>query len=183
MKIKKLVSICKLNKTAIIYERKTGEVIQQYIGDGNAFYPIYGLPRLTKESLLTIFDIAQEDWDKWKVRVQEAPPKEFTDDLVENEEPISKFYQQIVINGELIKSMCMPNYGTVFYKDAYMGPIRDGEEIMFYGRYCGEEPIIAVKSGLLLQATILPTKIESDILWNMKGMLSGCRDIEAQEEW
>ena len=32
----------------------------QYIGDGNAVYPISGLPELDEESILTIFDVPEK---------------------------------------------------------------------------------------------------------------------------
>lgn len=61
MKIKNIAAICKKNKYAVIYERygESGGVIQ-YIGDGAAAYPVTGLPKLDKESLLTIFDVPEK---------------------------------------------------------------------------------------------------------------------------
>ena len=52
MKIKKLAAICKKEKRAIIYERQIGDTdaVQQYISDGYAIYPVFGLPRLDKEN-------------------------------------------------------------------------------------------------------------------------------------
>lgn len=70
MKIKNIAAICKKNKYAVIYERygESGGVIQ-YVGDGAAAYPVTGLPKLDKESLLTIFDVPEKQREDWFVQV------------------------------------------------------------------------------------------------------------------
>ena len=76
MKIKNIAAICKKNKYAVIYERygENGGVIQ-YIGDGAAAYPVTGLPKLDKESLLTIFDVPEKQREDWFVQVAGIPSK------------------------------------------------------------------------------------------------------------
>ena len=177
MKIKKLAQLCKKNKRVIIYEREIAgtEQVQQLLSDGAAVYPVFGLPRLTKESLLTIFDVDQSEWDKWYVSVYDDPMEEYYLDAMDGEQQLERFYQPIVKDGKLIKSV-MLNGQTVFFNDAYLDPVRDEKDIMYYGRILnGRTPMIAVKSGLLLQATIMPYQIKDSVwLEMMEEMLAGC---------
>lgn len=177
MKIKKLAALCKKRKRAIIYERRIDDtdIVQQYVSDGCALYPIFGLPRLDKESLLTIFDVDQDEWEKRHVSVLDTPPEALYQDTWERESPVGRFYQPMIINGDLIKPV--PICGdTVFFNDAYLDPIRDGENLTYYGRIYNGDWIIVVKSGLLLQAAIYPVEVVTDTwLEMMESMLAGCR--------
>lgn len=177
MKIKKLAAICKKKKRAVIYERHLeGGLVQQYISDGYAMYPIFGLPRLSKESLLTIFDVKEDEWDKWHVSVREDPEEVMTSDTFTPEQPLERFYQPIVHNGRILKSVMLDGE-TVFFDDAYIGPVSDAKEIMYYGRRSRfGMPVITVKSGLMLLATIAPVAIaDDDWAEMMEEMLAGCR--------
>lgn len=178
MKIKKLAALCKKNKRAIIYERKIEgtEAVQQYISNGYAIYPVFGLPQLDKESLLTIFDVDQEDWEKWHVSIKDGAPDEYIQEIWQEEEAIERWFQPIIHNGDVIKSVYLHGK-TVFFNDAFLDPIRDGENLLYYGRFDPRgEPVIVVKSGLLLQGTIMPVKV-ADETWlsMMETMLEGCR--------
>lgn len=177
MKIKKLAAICKKKKRAVIYERHLeGGLVQQYISDGYAMYPIFGLPRLSKESLLMIFDVKEDEWDKWHVSVREDPEEVMTSDTFTPEQPLERFYQPIVHNGRILKSVMLDGE-TVFFDDAYIGPASDAKEIMYYGRRSRfGMPVITVKSGLMLLATIEPVAIaDDDWVEMMEEMLAGCR--------
>lgn len=176
MKIKKLAAICKKKKRAVIYERYLeGGLVQQYISDECAMYPIFGLPRLSKESLLTIFDVKEAEWDKWHVSVYEDPAEVMTSDTFTPEQPLERFYQPIVHNGKVLKSVMLDGE-TVFFDDAYIGPVSDAKEIMYYGRRSRfGMPVIAVKSGMMLLATIAPFAIaDDDWIEMMEEMLAGC---------
>lgn len=51
MKIKSIAAICKKNKQVVLFNRYSDSgTLSQYIGDGNAVYPISGLPELDEES-------------------------------------------------------------------------------------------------------------------------------------
>ena len=91
MKIKNIAAICKKNKYAVIYERygENGGVIQ-YIGDGAAAYPVTGLPKLDKESLLTIFDVPEKQREDWFVQVAGIPSKISFEDTDANEKPVER---------------------------------------------------------------------------------------------
>lgn len=49
MKIKSIAAICKKNKQVVLFNRYSDSgTLSQYIGDGNAVYPISGLPDRAK---------------------------------------------------------------------------------------------------------------------------------------
>lgn len=52
MKIKSIAAICKKNKQVVLFNRYSDSgTLSQYIGDGNAVYPISCLPELDEESI------------------------------------------------------------------------------------------------------------------------------------
>ena len=177
MKIKKLATICKEYKRVKIYaeERPDGEV-KQFLSDGGAVYPIYGLPRLEKESLLTIFDIAPEDWDKWRVSIEDLPEDICLDDEPETEadQPIEIFYEPVVINNSVLKPV-KTSVGTIFYHDKYLDPVKDVEGgIQFYERFTSKgRPYIVIKYGLFLQAVIMENQPGKPYARRMEAMLLG----------
>ena len=177
MKIKKLATICKEYKHVTIYEeeRPDGEV-KQFLSDGGAAYPIYGLPRLEKESLLTIFDIAPAEWDKWRVSIEELPEDMCFDDEPETgvDQPIEIFYEPVVINNSVLKPV-KTSVGTIFYQDKYLDPVRDVEGgIQFYERFTSKgRPFIVIKSGLFLQAAIMEDQPGKPYARRMEAMLLG----------
>lgn len=74
MKIKSIAAICKKNKQVVLFNRYSDSgTLSQYIGDGNAVYPISGLPELDEESILTIFDVPEKQREDWLVRYRDIP--------------------------------------------------------------------------------------------------------------
>ena len=61
MKIKSIAAICKKNKQVVLFNRYSDSgTLSQYIGDGNAVYPISGLPELDEESNFNDLRCARE---------------------------------------------------------------------------------------------------------------------------
>ena len=48
MKIKSIAAICKKRHTIALYDERDGRT--QWIGDGMAIYPLYGMPELDEET-------------------------------------------------------------------------------------------------------------------------------------
>ena len=57
MKIKQIESILKARKTIILFQDSENV---QWLGDGSAAYPIFGLPNLTEQAIYTLFDIPED---------------------------------------------------------------------------------------------------------------------------
>lgn len=202
MKLKKLASICNSHKRVDIYEQHlTDGEVKQFISDGGAIYPIYGLPRLDKENLLTIFDIAPEDWEKWRVNIKSPPLGYCLDDVTEDgeDEAVEVFYNPVVMNISALKPV-KTSVGTVFYQDKYLDPVKDADQgIQFYVRYTPKgNPYIVIKSGLFLQAVISECRPEEvhvrrmeEMLrsyaqrmgWDMKPIFAGASESEQLNIW
>lgn len=158
MKIKNIAAICKKNKYAVIYERygESGGVIQ-YIGDGAAAYPVTGLPKLDKESLLTIFDVPEKQREDWFVQVAGIPSKISFEDTDANEKPVEREAISIAYSGKTLKSL-QTRRGLVFIESRYLSPVADVLDVLeLYERRTAEgTPYIVAKAGFLLQAVIMP---------------------------
>ena len=73
MKIKSIAAICKKNKQVVLFNRYSDSgTLSQYIGDGNAVYPISCLPELDEESILTIFDVPEKQRDRKSTRLNSS---------------------------------------------------------------------------------------------------------------
>ena len=55
MKLKQIEAILKSEKTIIVSETSSC----QWLGNGEVFYPVYNLPKLTKENIFTMFETAK----------------------------------------------------------------------------------------------------------------------------
>lgn len=176
MKIKKLASILNANKQAAIFETWAGEEVRQYITDHRAIYPVYGLPRLSKENLLTIFDVAPEDHNKWKVTEIEHPAKIWVEDIPESgeDEAVKHFYSPISVLGMELQPV-LTKIGVVFFQRKYLDPVKDAEGgITFYVRYKADgDPYIVVKAGLFVQALILEVQPKKANMMEIEAMLRG----------
>lgn len=176
MKIKNIAAICKKNKYAVICERYTesGGVIQ-YIGDGAAAYPVTGLPALNKESLLTIFDVPEKQWEDWSVQVVGIPSGINLGDTDANEKPVEWEAISIAYSGKTLKPL-QTRRGLVFIDSKYLLPLSDiSYEMKFYERITSNEiPYIVVKKGSFLKAAIMPYVINKRSVDDLKRLTEQC---------
>lgn len=70
MKLKTIAAIFKRNKHLTIWNRPNGE---QWITNGYAAYLIDGIPSLTPEVMLKIFDIPEDKQGEWHCKIAEMP--------------------------------------------------------------------------------------------------------------
>lgn len=165
MKIKKIAAMCKRKKRVIIYERKTGSgTVQQYIGDESAAYPVYGIPRMSKENLMTIFDIPVNEWETWFVSVYEMPEELNAMDTDSGERLTVSSWWPVTYGGKVLIPMGTRSGGIVFLEESYLDPLSDCKGgVECYERKDDRGKIyIAVKSGLYLQAIITPVDLLSE---------------------
>lgn len=159
MKIKSIAAICKKNKNIAIFERYSddGDILTQYIGDGSAVYPVVGLPRLDKESLLTIFDVPEKDRDNYFVKTLGVPAGISFEDTDETERHVEREGISIIYSGRTLKPI-RTTRGLVFIESRYLSPVADVLDVLeLYERRTAEgTPYIVAKAGFLLQAVIMP---------------------------
>ena len=161
MKIKNIAAICKRNKFIAVINRYTRNgTLTQYIGDGAACYPVFGLPELDGESVLTIFDVPEKDREKYIVQEREAPMGINFEDVDPTERLIDKRMMSLISSGRVLRPM-QTSRGLVFIESRYLSPVSDVMDVLeLYERYTpAGQPYIVAKAGLLLQAVIMPCEV------------------------
>lgn len=150
MKIKSIAAICKKNKQVVLFNRYSDSgTLSQYIGDGNAVYPISGLPELDEESILTIFDVPEKQREDWLVRYRDIPEGISFEDTDATEKIIEQGNLSIVYSGKTLKPL-QTRCGLVFIESRYLSPVSDVLDVF-----------IVAKAGFLLQAVIMPCDVIS----------------------
>ena len=148
MKIKSIAAICKKNKNIAIFERYSddGDILTQYIGDGSAVYPVVGLPKLDKESLLTIFDVPEKDRDNYFVKTLGVPAGISFEDTDETERHVEREGISIIYSGRTLKPI-RTTRGLVFIESRYLSPVADVLDVLeLYERRTAEgAPYIVAK--------------------------------------
>lgn len=181
MKLKRIAALCKQEKRAIIYQKweadcGTGSImLQQWISNGYAVWAAHSLPPLEKETLLRIFDVAEDKFDSWNVSNRELPESVNLGDLDDTEQEIAGALPSLYLYGTAMQAYGTEENGVMFIRSDYMSPL-DGETgLEFYTRKTGDTTYLAVKSGLLLQAVILPEQfITKNLLALLKELVFRC---------
>lgn len=162
MVINKIISLCKAQKNIMLY--KTGGV--QWIGDGGAIYPLYGVPELCEESAYLIFDIPEEKRAKFRFNEQDGLPSFISDaDEVAGEIALTPLGIRLRWQGREL----LPLEGEdliLFVDGKYLEPFRDlPNGVQLYARRtAGGVPYIAVKDGMFLSGIIQAFGAESRAL-------------------
>lgn len=153
MKIKQIEAILKTQKTIIVSETKEC----QWLSNGEACYPVYNLPKLTRENIFTMFDINESKWDKFYFKEQELPSHINFSDEDEAELMVEQSKIEFNVSGRTLV-LLKTSQGMVFINARYLRPFSDlvdGFELYERTSKAGT-PYIAVKSGFVLLGVILP---------------------------
>jgi hypothetical protein len=157
MKLKEIGSTCKRAKhiTLRIHPDSQGDGVIQFIGNGYALYAVDGLPRLTKESALSIFDVPPDD------RADYCWNEADLDGLAENnatDYQVEREYASVIVKGN--EYLAFNHEGDiVFIKAAALKPILDEmEDIEFLCRNDGKHRAILAMRGMELRALICETR-------------------------
>lgn len=177
MKISKLAAICKTSKHAVIFQDDS----YQWISDGYAAYRVEGLPKLSKESLLTIFDVEKEAQEKWFVSERGFP------EGIDIEEPGYE-EQQVIPTMPTIESkgkqyLCLPieSRRILFFDTKYLNPLADLKLPEYFLRKSEEGNwYLVVSDGLFIKAIIMQANIVNETLCKMYRELSFRMDAELE---
>lgn len=159
MKIKSIAALCKKVKWVTVFQEYQNSDIQ-YIGDRTAFYQVDNLPRLNKESILTIFDIPEKKRGDWVVQVGEAPSYAGFSDAIEGEEIAEELSPEILYNEKILIPL-QTQKGVVFLDKKYLSPLSDVMDVLnlFVRENKDGQIYIVAKTGLALKAVIFPQDI------------------------
>ena len=158
MKISAIAALCKKRASLYIDPESEGEGVIQYIGCGAAAYAIDGMPRLTKDSAATLFDIPEDK--KQKFSLTEHDIHKFI--LTGAEEfPITANWVRIVWMGEEYAVYHIDGHassGVLCINTKYLKPLTTELFDEFYAREQGGHWGIIVKRGFEIRAVICITK-------------------------
>lgn len=149
MKIRKVIDICV--KTGNVDLRTGADTDCQWIGNGAAFYAFYGLPHLTADNVISVFDIPEECANM--IRMNGVAPLM----LCEN------YRGEVACERDMVASRYAPDglipfhtsEGLVFIEQKYLQPFGKDKQLFFFER----GGYIAVKEGITLRAVIAPKMV------------------------
>lgn len=156
MKLKQVEAILKANKTIMVYETE----YCQWLGNSEVFYPIYNLPKLTRNNIFALFDIPEDKKDKYFLMERDLPKGINFDDMDNTEVMITRENMSFFTQGCLYEPLRIST-GIAFIKERYLKPFSDEENgIELYERITENGySYIAVKSGFCLLGIITPCDI------------------------
>lgn len=162
MKMKAVQALLNSEKRVILFQGQ-----EQWIGDGNAAYPLHGLPPLKQENLKAFLDCNEKQWEKFYVQEDEASFS-IEDNILEEED-----LEYIGLTIRYMERELVPLIGAghiYFVQTKYIKPLI--EDISFHLRKTfKEQPYIAVKEGFLLRAVIMPCECVDEQFCNIIGNL------------
>lgn len=154
MKLSIIAALCKKRKYVVIFSHPDSD--DQFVTDGRAIYKLEGLPFLTVDALLKIFDVSEKEKDKWFAEEREMPNLCF-DDNMPGERLIEKVeeFPEVSWFGIALRPLSVSS-GVLMIKSEYLKPLGNSKYIQLFERKNEYGSYIAVKDGLYLKAIILP---------------------------
>ena len=163
MKLKKLARLCSARKRIQLFD---GETVQ-YIGDGSAVYPVWGMPELDKESLMVVFDIPEKKQKDFFISREPAPESINLKDVDETEQLVERLGFEI--DGMVL---LRTGKGLAMIDGKYLGPVEDEENLELYER-TGKDgaQYIAAKAGFDLLALISEVQVTAGFVDKLAELL------------
>lgn len=154
MKLNKIFSLLKQRKSVIIAVGETA----QWIGDGQAMYPVYDLPELKENNLQALLDLSDKEWDKYTCERHDH--LNFSeDDFVTGQVSLSELSVNVNYKGKQLIPLI--GAGRIYFVSVkYLKPFGD-VPLTFSFRAKGSrgEGVIAVIEGMLLRGVIAPEEV------------------------
>ncbi len=184
MKYKKIVSLCKEEKTIVSSASDSGELT--WFGTRKALYPAYGLPVMDASEILRMNDVPEDKLEEYSMINISF---DFDVDRLEKgyDQVIEPLNMQIEIRGTKYKLFCEADKAVLFIESAYTAPYADVTEEKLY--ILRETPAglryIVVLRGLTPLAVLIPQDIPAvDMLYMEASMISSTawREIASKQE-
>lgn len=174
MKFKEIQAICKKTKAIRLFESETS--VLQWLGDGYAIYPLFKMPIFNENTIFAAFDIPDDKKPDYLFKMEPLPEGLSFADTVEGEMHIETKMDLSIISGKTtLEPLCI-NREIMFIDTAYLKPLSDYSELEYYkristmgGRY------IAVKSGLILVAVIMPQFLSEKLTEELETVAAACK--------
>lgn len=150
MKLQKIVDICK--KSGQMYITHAEDT--QWVGNGQAIYPLYDLPKLQAEELCTIYGITEDQQDKMILNEKSATEYDVSFAALDgSEEAVVVVPMEITFGGASYKIL-RSKTGISFVKRLYFSPFKEETQVWQKKNKCGEYFIIT--AGMFVVGVIFP---------------------------
>jgi len=160
MKIKNIAALCKNRNTIYLYDApEINGFIQQWIGDGNSFYPITNLPYMSISNVCNLFELSAKQLSDFNLQHETLPDLNFKDnadyEIQLDPDPIWIIYQ-----GKYLKPWASSEK-PLYVEGKYLKPLADAAEYLklFERRSSTGQPYIVAKTGFILAAVIMPCDV------------------------
>lgn len=155
MLVKKCIDICKRAGCFCFYNTPEG----QWLSDGCAVYPLFGVPHLDADTVCTMYDISETKKDKTHFKHITGLPETFDfGDIVASEKECGRIPIGVFAFGRnMMPFQC--STGAVYFDATYFEPLKDSAKGMlkvFERMTASGESYYVVKEGMCLVALILP---------------------------
>ena len=153
MKLQKLWALLKASKIITKWQGSDAE----WLCNGYASYPIYGLPSLSEDTLRTMLDIAEDKWMSYHYKEEGELPFSNQDNFRDDEE---LRLSQVTFTVHGVEYLALTKGLDIYLlRKSYLRPLDIKEGLMFYLR----SDLVAIKEGMLLRAVIVPEIITDDM--------------------
>lgn len=154
MKVKKIIDICKGTGHIRLFDGEN----EQWISDGYASYPLYGMPKLDKETLCSTYDIAETQAEKIHFLHEKTLPdfiKECNRRTFIGISPVSQEQIRLIFNNRTLIPFMLTN-SIAFADEKYFQPFSDidGDLINVYEYVFDNSKGFAIYSGMILMGII-----------------------------
>ncbi len=184
MKYKKIVSLCKEEKTIVSSASDSGELT--WFGTQKALYPAYGLPVMDASEILRMNDVPEDKLEEYSMIDVSF---DFDVDRLEKgyDQVIEPLNMQIEIRGTKYKLLCEADKAVLFIESAYTAPYADVTEEKLYilrETSAGRRYIVVLR-GLTPLAVLIPQEVPvPDTLYMEALMIANTarREIESKQD-
>lgn len=166
MNIQKIVNLCKKSGTLYLYNAKDC----QWISNGYAVYPMYGVPQFDEDSICATYGISDEQKEKMVISEKRPPESGISfEDNEETEIPAKVISPGIVYAGTDYMTVSSEK-GIEFIKRKYLDVFDESVELNV--RTLNDRTYIAIKQGMFLKGIILPeTTLRATIVSEIKDLV------------
>ena len=170
MVIKKIAAICKSRKTIDLFDDDAAGI--QWISDGCAIYPLYEMPEMDNETILAVLDVPEDKRGEYHVTHSALPTSYNFTDSDDTERMLDEMDVGIVFRDRKLLP-ARTSLGLWFFNPKYLEPLNDMDGFEIYERETmGGQVYLAVRTGWILRAIILPMLPEPDALVERLEMLA-----------
>lgn len=160
MKLKTIASLFNRNKRFTIYTDPNGE---QWIGNGVAIYSLRGMPHLTPDIVLRVFDVPPDKHNKWITSEDELPTAISFEDNDNGDTDIEPLKINIEWFGD--NFWLFPDGRRIYsFNEDYIKPLLDEPDYLTYHKRetISGGFVLACKIGFELKAVIAPAMLHDN---------------------